>query len=78
LLSKQKQIRFTGCRNLQLQEQLINLGYDADGNAGVTKSTDILLVPYKGYTSNKISRISKNCKVVPIQDFISDMQKYLQ
>lgn len=78
LLSKQKQIRFTGCRNLQLQEQLINLGYDADGNAGVTKSTDILLVPYKGYTSNKISRISKNCKVVPIQDFIADMQKYLQ
>lgn len=75
--ANKKQIRFSGCRNLQLSEQLSNLGYDADGNAGVTKKTDILLVPYKGFSSSKTSRVSENCQIVPIQDFIADMQKYL-
>ena len=78
LMTKRKQIRFTGCRNLQLSEQLNKLGYDADGKAGVTKDTDILLVPYKGFTSNKVSRVSKNCVIIPIQEFESNMQKYLE
>ena len=78
LMNKRKEIRFTGCRDLQLSEQLIKLGYDADGKAGVTKSTDILIVPYKGFTSLKVSRVSKNCKIIPIQEFKSDMQKYLE
>ena len=75
--TNRKQIRFTGCRNLQLSEQLCNLGYDADGNASVTKKTDILLVPYEGFSSNKTSKVSDHCQIVPIQDFISDMEKYL-
>ena len=78
LQGKQKQIRFTGCRNLQLSEQLNKLGYDADGKAGVTQSTDILIVPYKGFTSNKVSRVSKNCQIVTMDEFVSDMQKYLE
>ena len=73
-----KQIRFTGCRNLQLQEQLNKLGYDIDGNASVTKKTDILLIPYAGFHSNKTSKISESCQVVPIQDFINDPDKYLK
>jgi peptidoglycan hydrolase-like protein with peptidoglycan-binding domain len=73
-----KQIRFTGCRNLQLQEQLNNLGYDIDGNASVTKKTDILLVPYQGFHSNKISKVSKHCQTVPIQDFMANPDKYLK
>ena len=78
LLGKRKQIRFTGCRDLQLSEQLNKLGYDCDGKAGVTKDTDILLIPYAGYTSNKVSRVSKNCLIIPIQEFKSDMQIYLE
>jgi NAD-dependent DNA ligase len=78
LMSSKKEIRFTGCRDLQLSEQLIKLGYDADGKAGVTKNTDILIVPYKGFSSVKVSRVSKNCKIIPIQEFKSDIQKYLE
>jgi peptidoglycan hydrolase-like protein with peptidoglycan-binding domain len=73
-----KQIRFTGCRNLQLQEQLNNLGYDIDGNASVTKRTDILLVPYQGFHSNKISKVGEHCQIVPIQDFMANPDKYLK
>lgn len=73
-----KQIRFTGCRNLQLQEQLNNLGYDIDGNASVTKKTDILLVPYKGFHSTKISKVGTQCQIVPIQDFMANPDKYLK
>jgi NAD-dependent DNA ligase len=71
------QIRFTGCRNLQLQEQLSKLGYDIDGNASVTKKTDILLVPYKGFHSSKVSKVSENCKIVPITEFQSNLDQYL-
>jgi DNA ligase (NAD+) len=78
LMNKRKQIRFTGCRDLHLSEQLNKLGYDADGKAGVTKDTDILLVPYEGFTSNKVSRVSKNCRIIPIQEFVSNMQKFLE
>ena len=41
------QIRFTGIRNLQLSELLINKGYDADPNGAVTKRTNILIIPYR-------------------------------
>jgi hypothetical protein len=71
------QIRFTGCRNLQLQEQLSKLGYDIDGNASVTKKTNILLVPYEGFHSNKISKAGKDCKIVPIGDFQKNPEQYL-
>ena len=73
-----KQIRFTGCRNLQLQEQLNKLGYDIDGNASVTKKTDILLIPYEGFHSNKTSKVSENCQIIPIQKFMEDPDKYLK
>ena len=73
-----KQIRFTGCRNLQLQEQLSNLGYDIDGNASVTKKTNILLVPYEGFHSNKVNKVGSDCKIVPIGDFAENPNKYLK
>ena len=72
-----KHIRFTGCRNLQLEQQLNNLGHDCDGKASVTKNTDILLVPYEGFTSNKTSKVSSDCLVIPISKFVNNMQKYL-
>lgn len=73
-----KQIRFSGCRNQQLEEQLINAGYDADSSLGVTKKTDILIVPYEGYTSSKTKKMTGEGQlIVPISDFIANMSKYL-
>jgi NAD-dependent DNA ligase len=72
-----KQIRFTGCRNLQLEKQLCNEGHDANSNASVTKQTDILLVPYEGYTSTKTKRMPDTGIIVSIQDFMNNPQYYL-
>lgn len=72
-----KQIRFTGCRNSELEKELRSRGYDCSGSDGVTKKTDILLVPYKGFSSTKINKVSENCMIIPIQEFIADMDKYL-
>ena len=77
--SAKLQIRFSGVRNLQLSEQLCNAGYDADGNASVTKNTNILIIPYEGFTSGKVSKAMSNpdTKIVPIEDFVANMGKYL-
>jgi hypothetical protein len=72
-----KQIRFSGCRNLLLEQQLFNAGHDADSNSSVTKQTDILLVPYEGYTSSKTKKMPETGVIVPIQDFMSNMEYYL-
>jgi hypothetical protein len=66
MVGYRKQIRFSGVRDLQLAEQLCNLGFDADGNSGITRNTEILIVPYIGYTSTKVSKVSPECKIVPI------------
>jgi hypothetical protein len=72
-----KSIRFTGCRNKQLEELLRNKGYDADSDGSVTKSTDILIVPYSGFTSTKTAKVGPNTIVVPIDEFMNDMEKFL-
>lgn len=72
-----KSIRFTGCRDKQLEDYLRSLGYDADGSASVTKSTDILLVPYKGFSSTKTSKVSPDCLVIDIASFKEAPDKYL-
>ena len=73
-----KQIRFSGVRNLQLMELLNTRGYDAD-EGSVTKKTDILLIPYEGFSSGKVAKAMKqdNTLVVPINDFIENTEKYL-
>lgn len=76
-LMRRKQIRFSGCRNKQLEEQLISMGYDADGSGTVTKKTDILIIPYTGYTSSKTSKVSKDTLVVTMEDFIEFQDEYL-
>lgn len=72
------EIRFTGFRNLQLAEQLNTAGYDA-GDSSVTKKTDILLIPYDGFTSSKVVKASKNpnTKIIPVQDFIDNSISYI-
>ena len=77
LILQIKQIRFTGCRDQQLAELLCNAGYDAD-DSSVTKKTDILLIPYKGFVSGKVTKAPQNCMIVPIADFKSNMEFYLR
>lgn len=62
------QVRFSGVRDLQLAQQLCNLGFDADGNSGITKNTEILIIPYAGFESNKTKKVSKDCKLIPIDE----------
>ena len=75
----QTEIRFTGCRDKQLEQLLTGMGYDCDGNSGVTKSTSILLVPYEGY--NQGGKYAKAVKYginrIPIQKFKDNMNQYL-
>jgi NAD-dependent DNA ligase len=72
-------IRFSGVRNKQLSELLCKVGYDADDNSAVGKNTDILLVPYDGFTSSKVNKARSipKCKIVPIQEFIDNMESYI-
>lgn len=71
------QIRFSGYRNKQLSELLCNAGYDADDSSGVTKKTNILLIPYEGFTSSKVNKAPESCKVIPIDTFINNIRYYL-
>ena len=73
---KKKSIRYTGFRNQQLMEQLNSMGYDASDKS-VTKNTDILLIPYAGFESTKVQKAGPNTKVIPVDDFIANMQGYL-
>lgn len=76
--ASKKQIRFSGVRNLQLMELLNTRGYDAD-EGSVTKKTDILLIPYEGFSSNKVNKAlsQDNTIVVPINEFMDHIEKYL-
>ena len=74
---KKKQIRFTGVRDKSLIERLEPLGYDI-GEGGITKSTDILLIPYEGFTSTKTAKaVSYGALLVPIDEFRNNLDKYL-
>ena len=78
LISNKKQIRFSGVRNLQLMELLNTRGYDID-EGSVTKKTDILLVPYEGFSSTKVNKAlnQPNTMVVPINEFMEHPEKYI-
>ena len=73
------QIRFTGFRNQQLKEQLCNAGYDAD-DSSVTKKTNILLIPYEGFSSSKVTKAQSipGIKIIPINDFLANMGNYVE
>lgn len=78
-LGSKKVIRFTGCRDKQLEEQLSSMGYDIDGNAGVTKNTDYLLIPYASYTQGSKYEKAKRygVQIVPIEVFESNLDQFL-
>ena len=47
---------------------LAKKGYDCRDTA-VTGNTQILLVPYPGYKSNKTSKAPVDCSIIPIDEF---------
>lgn len=75
-VSKGKSIRFTGFRDKALIELLCSMGHDAS-DGGVTKTTDILLVPTEGFTSSKTSKVGENTLIVSVDEFRGNMNKYL-
>ena len=76
-LDKPKTIRFSGVRDKDLEQQLQSMGYDANGNASVTKSTNILLIPEVGYMSEKMKKAGDNTQVIQIDEFKKHMDYYL-
>lgn len=67
-------VRFTGVRNQNLVNTLNSMGYDA-GEGSVTKDTDILVVPYEGYSEGKKYQkaIQYGITIKPIQTFIEEL-----
>ena len=72
-----KSVRFTGIRDKDLMLRLIDMGLDASDTAGVTKSTDILIIPYDGFSSSKTNKVGPNTIVVPINEFKNNMGRYI-
>ena len=69
-------IRFTGIRDKKLVEELSKKGYDI-GEGAVTKDTDILIVPEAGHVSSKTKKAGPNTLIIPYQEFVSNLDKYL-
>lgn len=72
-----KKIRFSGIRDEELSAYLNSIGHDAN-DTGVTKDTDILIVPYEGFSSGKTAKASSyGVTIVDIDNFKANMEKYL-
>lgn len=63
-------VRYTGCRpDDNLTAYLTSKGCDARPDAGVTKNTDILVVPYIGFSSSKVNKVGDQTKIVDMAAF---------
>lgn len=76
-MSDKKIIRFSGVRKRELEELLCKMGHDADGKAGVTKETDILIIPYDDYHSTKTEKMSAEAQIVSLINFIVGFDSYI-
>lgn len=61
-------IRFSGVRDPELELALCAIGYDCSGTASVTKKTDILIVPYPGYMSEKVKKLRPGAVIMPVDE----------
>jgi len=53
------EVRFSGVRDKQLEQEFNSHGFSADGDKSVTKNTMFLIVPYDGFKSSKVDKINK-------------------
>ena len=73
-----KSIRFTGCRpDEEVYNYLTSKGCDARPDAGVTKTTNILVVPYIGFSSSKTSKVGPDTVIVDIVEFRNNVDNYI-
>ena len=73
-----KSIRFTGCRPTdEMINYLVSKGCDARAEGGTSKNTDVLVVPYIGFSSSKTSRVGENTVIVDMAEFSNNMDKYI-
>lgn len=80
-----KVIRFSGVRDAELENRLNSKGNDCS-EGSVTKNTDILLIPFSGYTSTKVTKAieynQKNpnhqIKIIPLDEFKLNESTYLR
>ena len=73
-----KSIRFTGCRPTEeMVNYLTSKGCDARPDAGVSKTTAVLVVPYIGFSSNKTSKVGEETVIVDMAEFSQNMDKYI-
>ena len=71
-------IRYTGCRpDQELTNYLTSKGYDARPDAGVTKNTTVLVVPYIGFSSSKVNKVGETTKIVDMAAFKANPDAYL-
>ena len=73
------QIRFSGFRDQLLADVLNKFNcIDCDPDASVTKKTSILLVPYMGMTSSKVTKATTyGIPIVPIKEFLDNPSMYI-
>ena len=74
---RRTQIRCTGFRDAELMQKLRDEGYDADDNAAVTKDTNILIIKDANHTSTKINKVGPSTLIVTRQEFMENMDEYL-
>lgn len=72
-----KNIRYTGVRDKKLTEYLNGMGHNVSEASGITKSTDILLIPEEGFTNEKTRSVGPYTIIIPISEFKNNMNKYL-
>lgn len=73
-----KKIRFTGVRDSELVKVLLDRGHSA-GEGAITKDTDILIVPDVNHISSKTKKaVQYGIQIVPLQEFIENMDSYLK
>lgn len=72
-----KSIRFTGCRDADLEKYLVSRGYDCNSKASVTKTTNILLVPEIGFNSEKTRKAGDATQIIQIDEFKKNIDYYL-
>lgn len=76
-IQTRKVIRFSGIRDPELMMKVNSMGHDCS-EGSVTKQTNILLVPYVGYSSGNVSKADKyGVKIIPIDEFKLNMTSYL-
>lgn len=73
-----KIIRYTGCRpDEDLTNYLTAKGYDARPDASVTKNTNVLVVPYIGFSSVKTSKVGESTIIVDYAAFKANPDMYV-